>query len=72
MFMKNFRAIFLSIFSVITLFAGMSSCCVNNSTNISSETNIAAQSFIEKLNTTQNQIRTKKCNIMNPNRKRTC
>lgn len=71
-FMKKFGAIFLSFFSVITFFASMSFCCVNNSRNISNEINIIAQSYIEKLNTTQSQIRTKKCNIMNPNRKRTC
>lgn len=71
MFMKNFKAVFLSIFSVI-MFSGMNFCCVNNSANVPNDVNIAAQSYIEKLNTTQNQIKTKKCNIMNPNRKRTC
>jgi len=71
--MKEFRIVFLSIFSVIMIFAGINFCCVNDSkTNIFNKTNITAQSYIEKLNTTQSQIKTKKCNIINPNRKRTC
>lgn len=71
--MKEFRIVFLSIISVIMLFVGMNFCCVNNFTvNIFNKTNITAQSYIEKLNTTQSQIKTKKCNIINPNRKRIC
>ncbi len=65
-FMKKFGAILLSIISVITLLASL------NFNTITDNKNFLSIDCIKKQELNLLHIKTKKCNIMNPNRKRTC
>ncbi len=69
--MDTYKFIILSIIGSVVLLAGINFYS-DNLSNITDEENYNAYNYVIKQSINQPKIKTKKCNIMNPNRKKTC
>ena len=70
--MDTYKFILLSVVGSVLLLAGINSYCENKSFNMQYKENYNAYNFVIKQGINLPKIKTKKCNILNPNRKRTC
>ncbi len=70
--MDTYKFIILSIIGSVVLLAGINFYSDNMSFNMTDEENYNAYNYSIKQDINQPKLKTKKCNIMNPNRKKTC